>query len=162
MKLSPAAKFCGPLHGVPVAVKDLVDTKGIRTTYGSPIFRDHIPEADGYVVQREKAAGAIVHWQDERSRVRFGIHTFNKVFGPTRNPWDTTKTCGGSTGGGAVSLACGMAPIVDGSDMGGSLRNPGNFNNVVGHTSLARSSCGPVSARMVHAFCFRPDGSERQ
>jgi amidase len=122
----------GPLHGVPVAVKDLVDTKGIRTTYGSPIFRDHIPEADGYVVQREKAAGAIVIGKTNVPEFGLGSHTFNKVFGPTRNPWDTTKTCGGSTGGGAVSLACGMAPIVDGSDMGGSLRNPGNFNNVVG------------------------------
>src|SRR5678815_987582 len=122
----------GPLHGLPVAVKDLVDTKGIRTTYGSPIFRDHIPEADGYVVQREKAAGAIVIGKTNVPEFGLGSHTFNKVFGPTRNPWDTTKTCGGSTGGGAVSLACGMAPIVDGSDMGGSLRNPGNFNNVVG------------------------------
>ena len=119
----------GPLRGLPVAVKDLVDTKGIRTTYGSPIFRDHIPEADGFVVQREKAAGAIVLGKTNVPEFGLGSHTFNKVFGPTHNPWDTTKTAGGSTGGGAVSLACGMAPLVDGSDMGGSLRNPGNFNN---------------------------------
>jgi amidase len=122
----------GPIHGLPVAVKDLVDTKGIRTTYGSPIFRDHIPDADGFVVQREKAAGAIVLGKTNVPEFGLGSHTFNKVFGPTHNPWDTTKTAGGSTGGGAVSLACGMAPLVDGSDMGGSLRNPGNFNNVVG------------------------------
>jgi amidase len=122
----------GPLHGLPVAVKDLVDTKGIRTTYGSPIFRDHVPNRDGFVVEREKAAGAIVIGKTNVPEFGLGSHTFNKVFGPTRNPWDTTKTCGGSTGGGAVSLACGMAPLVDGSDMSGSLRNPGNFNNVVG------------------------------
>ena len=122
----------GPLHGMPIAAKDLVDTKGIRTTYGSPIFRDHIPDNDGFVVEREKAAGGIILGKTNVPEFGLGSHTFNKVFGPTHNPWDTTKTCGGSTGGGAVSLACGMAPLVDGSDMGGSLRNPGNFNNVVG------------------------------
>lgn len=132
----------GPLHGLPVAVKDLVDTKGIRTTYGSPIFRDNIPDKDGFVVQREKAAGAIVIGKTNVPEFGLGSHTFNKVFGPTRNPWDTSKTCGGSTGGGAVSLACGLAPLVDGSDMGGSLRNPGNFNNVVG----IRPSPGRVPA----------------
>ena len=122
----------GPLHGLPIAAKDLVDTKGIRTTYGSPIFRDHVPDKDGFVVEREKAAGGIIIGKTNVPEFGLGSHTFNKVFGPTHNPWDTTKTCGGSTGGGAVSLACGMAPLVDGSDMGGSLRNPGNFNNVVG------------------------------
>jgi len=131
----------GPLHGMPIAAKDLVDTKGIRTTYGSPIFRDHIPDKDGFVVEREKAAGGIILGKTNVPEFGLGSHTFNKVFGPTHNPWDTTKTCGGSTGGGAVSLACGMAPLVDGSDMGGSLRNPGNFNNVVG----IRPSPGRVS-----------------
>jgi len=122
----------GPLHGLPVAVKDLHDTKGIRTTYGSPLFKDHIPDSDSLVVEREKAAGAIVLGKTNVPEFGLGSQTFNPVFGPTRNPYDLTKTCGGSTGGGAVALACGMAPLVDGSDMGGSLRNPGNFCNVVG------------------------------
>jgi amidase len=122
----------GPLHGLPVAVKDLHDTKGIRTTYGSPLFKDHIPDADSLVVEREKASGAIVLGKTNVPEFGLGSQTFNPVFGPTRNPYDLSKTCGGSTGGGAVALACGMAPLVDGSDMGGSLRNPGNFCNVVG------------------------------
>ncbi len=84
------------------------------------------------VVEREKAAGAIILGKTNVPEFGLGSQTFNPVFGPTRNPYDLTKTCGGSTGGGAVALACGMAPLVDGSDMGGSLRNPGNFCNVVG------------------------------
>ncbi len=126
------SKPVGALHGLPVAVKDLHDTKGIRTTYGSPLFKDHIPDADSLVVEREKASGAIVLGKTNVPEFGLGSQTFNPVFGPTRNPYDLTKTCGGSTGGGAVTLACGMAPLVDGSDMGGSLRNPGNFCNVVG------------------------------
>lgn len=122
----------GALHGLPVAVKDLHDTKGIRTTYGSPLFKEHIPDADSLVVEREKASGAIALGKTNVPEFGLGSQTFNPVFGPTRNPYDLTKTCGGSTGGGAVALACGMAPLVDGSDMGGSLRNPGNFCNVVG------------------------------
>lgn len=122
----------GPLHGLPVAVKDLHDTKGIRTTYGSPLFKDHVPDTDSLVVEREKASGAIVLGKTNVPEFGLGSQTFNPVFGPTRNPYDLSKTCGGSTGGGAVALACGMAPLVDGSDMGGSLRNPGNFCNVVG------------------------------
>src|SRR6267142_5150040 len=122
----------GPLHGLPVAVKDLHDTKGIRTTYGSPLFKDHIPEADSLVVEREKASGAIVLGKTNVPEFGLGSQTFNPVFGPTRNPYDLTKTCGGSTGGGCVALACGMVPLADGSDMGGSLRNPPNFCNVVG------------------------------
>jgi amidase len=96
----------GPLHGVPVAVKDLVDTKGIRTTYGSPIFRDHIPEADGYVVQREKAAGAIVIGKTNVPEFGLGSHTFNKVFDQLVT-LGTRQTCGGSTGGEQFCLACG-------------------------------------------------------
>src|SRR5262245_23196070 len=122
----------GPLHGLPVAVKDLHDTKGIRTTYGSPLFKDHVPDSDSLVVEREKAAGAIVLGKTNVPEFGLGSQTFNPVFGPTRTPYYLAKTCGGSTGGGAVALACGMAPLVDGSDMGGSLRNPGNFCNVVG------------------------------
>ena len=125
-------KWLGPLHGLPVGVKDLHETAGIRTTYGSPLHRDFIPDFDCRVVQREKAAGAIVIGKTNVPEFGLGSQTFNPVFGPTRNPYDVTKTCGGSTGGGAVALACGMVPLADGSDMGGSLRNPPNFCNVVG------------------------------
>jgi len=125
-------KWLGPLHGMPVAVKDLHETKGIRTTYGSPLFRDHVPQADCLLVQREKSAGAIVIGKTNVPEFGLGSQTFNPVFGASRNPYDVTKTCGGSTGGGSVAVACGMAPIADGSDMGGSLRNPPNFCSVVG------------------------------
>jgi amidase len=125
-------KSLGPLHGIPVAVKDLHETAGIRTTYGSPLHRDFIPDFDCRVVQREKSAGAIVIGKTNVPEFGLGSQTFNPVFGATRNPYDLTKTCGGSTGGGAVALACGMVPLADGSDMGGSLRNPPNFCNIVG------------------------------
>jgi amidase len=125
-------KLLGPLHGIPVGVKDLHETAGIRTTYGSPLHRDSVPDFDCRVVQRERAAGAIVVGKTNVPEFGLGSQTFNPVFGPTRNPYDLSKTCGGSTGGGAVALACGMVPLADGSDMGGSLRNPPNFCNVVG------------------------------
>jgi amidase len=121
-----------PLHGLPVGVKDLHDTKGIRTTHGSPLHANDIPDLDCLVVEREKRAGAIVIGKTNVPEWGLGSQTFNPVFGPTLNPYDLTKTCGGSTGGGAVALACGMVPLADGSDMGGSLRNPPNFCNVVG------------------------------
>jgi amidase len=124
--------WLGPLHGMPVGVKDLHETKGIRTTYGSPLHRDYLPNFDCRVVQREKEAGAIVIGKTNVPEFGLGSQTFNPVFGPTRNPYDLTKTCGGSTGGGSVALACGMVPLADGSDMGGSLRNPPNFCNIVG------------------------------
>ena len=122
----------GPLHGMPVAVKDLHETKGIRTTYGSPLFRDHVPAADCLLVQREKDSGAILVGKTNVPEFGLGSQTFNKVFGASRNPYDVTKTCGGSTGGGSVAVSCGMVPLADGSDMGGSLRNPPNFCSVVG------------------------------
>jgi amidase len=122
----------GPLFGLPIAIKDAVDTKGIRTTYGSPIYRDHVPKQDALFVQRLRAAGAIVIGKTNIPEFGAGSHTFNPVFGVTRNPYDLTRTCGGSSGGGAVALACGMTPIADGSDLGGSVRNPPNFSNVVG------------------------------
>jgi amidase len=134
-------KWLGPLHGLPVAVKDLHETKGIRTTFGSPLHKDYVPDFDCRVVQREKDAGAIVIGKTNVPEFGLGSQTFNSVFGPTRNPFDLTKTCGGSTGGGSVALACGMVPLADGSDMGGSLRNPPNFCNVVG----LRPSPGRVS-----------------
>lgn len=122
----------GPLHGLPVAHKDLFPTRGIRTTYGSPIFRDLVPDEDALIVQRLRQAGAITIGKTNTPEFGAGSQTFNEVFGETRNPYDTSKTCGGSSGGAAVALACGMVPLADGSDMGGSLRNPAAFCNVVG------------------------------
>jgi amidase len=124
--------WLGSLHGMPVGVKDLHETKGIRTTHGSPLYANYVPNADCLVVEREKKAGAIVIGKTNVPEWGLGSQTFNPVFGPTLNPYDVTKTCGGSTGGGSVALACGMVPLADGSDMGGSLRNPPNFCNVVG------------------------------
>jgi amidase len=122
----------GALHGLPMAVKDLAETKGLRTTFGSPIWKDNIPKQDALFVERQRKAGAIVIGKSNVPEFGMGSQTFNPIFGPSFNPYDTTKTCGGSTGGGAVALACGMVPLADGTDMGGSLRNPGSFNNVVG------------------------------
>ncbi len=122
----------GPLHGLPIAHKDLVPTKGIRTTYGSPIYANEIPNEDGLIVERLRQGGAITIGKTNVPEFGAGSQTFNEVFGATLNPYDTTRTCGGSSGGAAVALACRMLPIADGSDTGGSLRNPANFCNVVG------------------------------
>ncbi|HUA19478.1 MAG TPA: amidase [Bryobacteraceae bacterium] len=122
----------GPLHGLPIAHKDLVETKGIRTTFGSPLFRDYVPKEDALIVQRIKRAGAIALGKTNAPEFGAGSQTFNTIFGATHNPYDLGKTCGGSSGGAAVSLACGMIPIADGSDTGGSLRNPAAFCNIVG------------------------------
>jgi len=121
-----------PLFGLPVAHKDLVPTKGIRTTFGSPLFRDFVPDTDAVIIERFRRAGAITVGKTNTPEFGAGSQTFNAVFGATRNPWDTTKTCGGSSGGAAVALACGMVPIADGSDLGGSLRNPASFCNITG------------------------------
>lgn len=130
------------LHGFPHAVKDLAATAGIRTTWGSPIYKDFVPASDDLFVQRLKAAGAIIIGKTNTPEFGAGSHTFNPVFGPTRNPYDVSKSCGGSSGGAAVALACGMLPLADGSDMGGSLRNPASFCNIVGF----RTSPGRVPA----------------
>jgi amidase len=122
----------GPLAGLPNAFKDMIVTKGIRTTFGSPIYADNVPTVDHAIVERLKAAGVITLGKTNTPEFAAGSQTFNPVFGTTRNPWDLDKTCGGSSGGAAVAVACGMLPFADGSDLGGSLRNPGNFNNVVG------------------------------
>ena len=122
----------GPLHGLPIAHKDLVETAGIRTTFGSRIFKDYVPVHDAILVERIKNAGAICVGKTNTPEFGAGSQTFNAVFGPTKNPHDLTKTCGGSSGGAAVSIACGMLPIADGSDSGGSLRNPAAFCGVVG------------------------------
>lgn len=122
----------GPLHGLPVAHKDLLETRGIRTTFGSPLYRDYIPTEDDIVVDRMRRAGAIIVGKTNTPEFGAGSQTFNKVFGATYNPYDLTKTCGGSSGGAAVALACGLVPVATGSDTGGSLRNPAAFCNVVG------------------------------
>jgi amidase len=125
-------KDVGPLHGLPVAHKDLVPTMDLRTTFGSLVYKDFVPDHNGLIVERLQKAGAITIGKTNTPEFGAGSQTFNKVFGETLNPYDTTKTCGGSSGGAAVALACGMLPLADGSDMGGSLRNPGNFCNIVG------------------------------
>ncbi|MEP7342833.1 MAG: amidase family protein [Acidobacteriota bacterium] len=132
----------GALHGLPIAVKDLVATAGIRTTQGSPIYKDFVPAEDALMVERMKAAGAIIIGKTNTPEFGAGSHTFNPVFGATRNPYDLTKSSGGSSGGAAAALACGMLPLADGSDLGGSLRNPAAFCNVVGF----RTSPGRVPA----------------
>jgi amidase len=122
----------GALHGLPIAHKDLLETAGIRTTYGSPLFKDNIPTVDAIPVERIKRAGAISIGKTNTPEFGAGSQTFNPIFGATKNPYDVTKTCGGSSGGAAVALACGMLPIADGTDNGGSLRNPAAFCGVVG------------------------------
>lgn len=130
----------GPLHGLPIAHKDTTETKGIRTTKGSPIYRDYIPEQNDLIVERIQAAGAIPIGKTNVPEFGAGSQTFNTLFGPTRNPYDLATTPGGSSGGAAAALATGMHPIADGSDLGGSLRNPGGYCNVVGF----RPSAGRV------------------
>jgi len=120
------------LRGLPIAYKDVVPTKDIRTTYGSPVYRDHVPAEDHLIVERLSAAGAITIGKTNTPEFAAGSQTFNAVFGATLNPYDLSRTCGGSSGGAATAVACGMLPFADGSDLGASLRNPGNFCNVVG------------------------------
>lgn len=122
----------GPLAGLPIAHKDLVPTRGVRTTFGSLIYRDFVPEEDALLVERLRRAGAIMIGKTNTPEFGAGSQTFNAVFGATRNPYDPSKTCGGSSGGAAAALAAGLLPLADGSDLGGSLRNPASFCNVVG------------------------------
>jgi amidase len=130
----------GPLHGLPHAVKDLQPVKGIRTTFGSPIFKDFIPAFDTLMVERLRRAGAIFVGKTNMPEFGLGSHTFNPVYGATRNAYDQSRTAGGSSGGAAVALALRMLPLADGSDYGGSLRNPAGWNNVYGF----RTSIGLV------------------
>ncbi|MGW4729769.1 amidase [Streptomyces shenzhenensis] len=132
----------GPLHGLPVAIKDLMDTAGIRTTYGSPIYADHVPRHDALIAQRMREAGAIVVGKTNTPEFGAGSHTFNPVFGPTRNPYALDRSAGGSSGGAAAALAARLLPLADGSDLGGSIRNPASFCNVVG----LRPSAGRVGS----------------
>ncbi len=135
------------LAGIPMAVKDLANTKGIRTTLGSKIFEHNIPTEDGLMIARLKSAGAIIIGKTNTPEFGAGSHTFNELFGITRNPYDTTRIAGGSSGGAAVALATGMVCLSDGSDMGGSLRNPAAYCNVVGfRPTMGRVPSWPQSA----------------
>ncbi|GAA6158302.1 amidase [Ruegeria sp. HU-ET01832] len=141
----------GPLHGVPIAVKDLVNVAGVVSTQGSPLFRDHIPRKDDMIAARMRAAGAILIGKTNTPEFGLGSHTFNPVYGATRNPYDSSRTCGGSSGGAAVALASGMVTLADGSDMMGSLRNPAAWNNVYGfRPSWGRVPSEPVGDAFQH------------
>jgi len=122
----------GPLCGLTVGIKDVTQVGGLRTTFGSPIYADHVPDEDAVVVRRLRDAGAIILGKTNTPEFAAGGNTFNEVFGRTRNPWDTTKSAGGSTGGGAAALATGMIALAEGTDLGGSLRIPASFCGVVG------------------------------
>jgi amidase len=125
-------KPMGPLHGFPHAVKDLQAVAGIRMTSGSPLFKDFVPHADSLMVERLRSAGAIFIGKTNTPEFGLGSHTYNPVYGATRNAYDATRSAGGSSGGAAVSLALRMLPVADGSDYGGSLRNPAGWNGVYG------------------------------
>ncbi len=140
----------GWMHGFPIAIKDLAATAGIRTTSGSPLLAGHVPDQDGIMVARMKAAGGIVIGKTNTPEFGLGSHTYNTVFGVTRNAFDPTKSAGGSSGGAAVSLALRLQPVADGSDMMGSLRNPAAFNGVVGfRPSPGRVPSGPLGEQFV-------------
>lgn len=135
----------GPLHGLVMAHKDLLPTKGMRTTFGSRLFTNFVPTEDSEPAAKMRAAGAIRLGKTNVPEMGAGSHSFNPIFGATRNPYDRTKSAGGSSGGAGAALASGLLSLADGSDMGGSLRNPGSFNNVVGlRTSPGRVSRVPV------------------
>jgi amidase len=121
----------GALHGLPIAIKDLQPAVGFPWTRGSPIFANFMPKEDSLLVERLRAAGVLILGKTNAPEFGLGSHTYNKVYGTTRNPYDLSKSAGGSSGGASAALASGMLAIADGSDLGGSLRNPANFNNIV-------------------------------
>jgi len=143
-RLAEAMPPEGWLHGIPVAVKDLVGVRGLRSTWGSPILKDHVPSFDDGLARRLRAAGAIIIGKTNVPAFGLGSHTVNPVYGATRNPYDLSKTAGGSSGGAAVALAARMLSVADGSDMMGSLRNPAAWNNVYGFRPTAGLVPGEV------------------
>ncbi len=141
----------GPLCGLPVPIKDLTEVAGVRTTFGSPIFKDHVPERSDVLVTHLEANGGVIYAKSNTPEFGAGGNTFNEVFGATRNPWDTSRSAAGSSGGAAVALATGTAWVAHGSDMGGSLRNPASFCGIVG----LRPSIG----RVAHTPAGKIDGT---
>ena len=154
----------GPLFGLPIAVKDLALTKGLRTTFGSRIFADFVPDEDSYVVERMRKAGAIIIGKTNVPEFGFGSQTYNEVFGTTRNAFDRRLTSGGSSGGAAVALALHMLPVADGSDICGSLRNPAAWNNIFGFRHFARQGAERAVERAVPLADGRQgaDGAQRR
>ena len=133
------------LGGLPISVKDLVAVEGVRTTWGSPVFADHVPARSDIMVERLEANGAIVMGKSNTPEFGAGASTFNEVFGKTRNPWNTEKSCGGSSGGAAVSLASGQVWLATGSDLGGSLRIPASYCSITGlRPTPGRVARGPA------------------
>lgn len=132
-----AGEALGPLHGIPVVIKDNQDTEGVRTAHGSPHYRDNVPTADSDIVAAIREAGGVVVGKTNIPEMSIGANTVNRLFGATGNPFDPQRTCGGSSGGSAVALACEMVPLATGSDHGGSLRIPASFCGVVGHRASA-------------------------
>jgi amidase len=145
------AKSRGPLHGLPIAVKDLADVAGIVSTQGSPIFADNVPDKDSLIAKRMRDAGAILIGKTNVPEFGLGSHSFNPVYGVTRNPYDLSVSAGGSSGGAATALATGMTGLADGSDMMGSLRNPAAWNNVYGfRPSFGRVPAEPAGEMFLH------------
>ncbi|AMM25961.1 amidase [Variovorax sp. PAMC 28711] len=145
-----AGHSLGWMHGFPMAIKDLSPTAGILTTFGSPLLARNVPQADSILVERMKAAGGIVIGKTNTPEFGLGSHTYNPVFGATRNAWDPALSAGGSSGGAAVALALRMLPVADGSDMMGSLRNPAGFNHVFGlRPSQGLVPHGPLDEQFV-------------
>ncbi|WP_299075996.1 amidase [uncultured Ruegeria sp.] len=150
-KAMDAAPIKGALHGLPIAVKDLVNVAGVVSSQGSPVFRDFVPQKDDLIAARMRQAGAILIGKTNTPEFGLGSHTFNPVYGATRNPYNSARTCGGSSGGAAVALATGMVALADGSDMMGSLRNPAAWNNVYGfRPSWGRVPPEPVGDAFLH------------
>jgi amidase len=146
-------KVLGPLHGVPQAIKDLALTRGLLTTFGSHLFADFVPDEDAIIVERMRAAGALIIGKTNVPEYGYGSNSYNPLFGLTRNAYDPSKVGGGSSGGAGVALALRMLPVADGGDMGGSLRNPAAFNNVFGF----RPSQGLIPGRNARSL-LRADG----
>lgn len=145
-----AGRWRGWMHGMPQAPKDLAETAGLATTRGSPILKDHVPDFDAIVVERARAAGAILIGKTNVPEFGLGSHTYNPLFGPTPNVFDPSRSAGGSSGGAAVALALDLLPVADGSDMMGSLRNPAGWNGVFGlRPSFGRVPNGPAAEAFV-------------
>jgi amidase len=136
----------GLLAGMPIPIKDLTNVEGVLTTQGSPIYKDNIPARSDLMVEHLEHSGALIYAKSNTPEFGAGANTFNEVFGPTRNPWDTSRSAAGSSGGAAVALATGMAWLAHGSDMGGALRNPASFCGIVGmRPSIGRVAHTPVA-----------------